>query len=99
MALEFALAVASGLIVALLSSLFRGSPPGSPILEIRKRTELIVHSIAFLDGEIVKQETSALIEESVVRVRQSAHPKVRDIFPVALGILFFVVVLTVLLLI
>jgi len=71
--LEFVLAVASGLIVTLVSSYLQSkNKPPDAIFEITQRAEWTVQRAVFQDGEIRQEETETRIEESTFRIpRQS----------------------------
>ena len=99
MALEFVLAVVSGLIVALVSSLIqhRNKPPDS-LLEVTHRTEAVVHSTTFIDGTIVQQDTEIYIEESTFRLPSTNGSGKGSWISLLAGIAIFAAVLAVLLL-
>ena len=71
MVLEFVLAIASGVIVTLVSSYIQSkNKPPDAIFEITRRSEWTVQRAVFQDGEIIQEETETRIEESTFRIPQ-----------------------------
>ena len=100
MAIEFILAVVSGLIVTVLSEYLRSKHEGAgAALEISRRSEIIVQAKTLVDGEIVQETVITTIEESTFRLPEDQfHISDRRLPFVAGGVVFTAVVAVLLIL-
>lgn len=100
MALEFALAVVTGLIIALISSVIQSrSRPSGAVLDISERSIVSIRSATVVDvNSITETEEITLIQESTFRI--SSEPLAPDRrVPALAGLLLFGITLAVLLLV
>ena len=98
MAVEFILAVVSGLIVTVLSEYLRSKHEGSAAaLEISRRSEVIVEERTFVDGEIVQETILTRIEESTFRLPEHRSRIDDRRWPFVAGGLVFIITVAVLL--
>ena len=95
MLLGFVLAVASGLIVNLITAYFRGRQKADSIFEITRRSQVIISKTTFEDGAIIQETTETRIEESTFRLPPPSISSDRRL-PFLAGFLVFLVVIVIL---
>jgi hypothetical protein len=96
-AVEFILAVVSGLIVTVLSEYLRSKHEGSgTVLEISRHSEVILEERTVVDGEIVQETIVTRIEESTFRLPEHQSPIADRRSPFVAGGLVFIVIIAIL---